>query len=540
MTLPTYPADDFNQGSQLLAQLGSFWFNIFEDWHKLQVHYRSSGYEASQTYLNFLETVASLSRFSVPVFHKEDWYLLVAKQSESDSIPSVYQAGDLVYGNQPGTVPGREAGFVQTYGGTDNPNLRQIRLPDNLVDCPFVLQNLVVHPSKTWVAGADYDIDKNRNLIRFREDPFEDPLVAKADVVDSDGNVVDTEIGIWVYKGDFDLNYVWTHFGYVLGIRLDSSEFYKDLVNAVWSARVVGGLTEATLTQFLAAMSGAPTCLSPEETVEVVRTEEESQLIVTDLSTYRAPLGATVTVAVGDTVFLGDPLTDAFEIVELSTNEPDYSLIPAMAMSDDFLSGGYFAELSFRNHSVALEYLGLDENNKAVVRFEVGGFPADVELFWENVHARGVADGQTLANLLDLRENPQTEPGPSNLPATINPLQFVMENLLRNNLFVIRARVASFAEDAPGIGVFKHLRDIIPPHTTYIVFVEQTVPVETIDLSAPGGEDEAGAEDDDVEVFDAANPVFEELFEAGDAPPSSVASYGDVSVTARYVSMECK
>jgi hypothetical protein len=539
MTLPTYPTNDFNQGSQLLAQLGSFWFNIFEDWHKLQVHMRSSGYEAAQTYLNYLETIATLSRFEVPVFHTEDWYLLTARQSDSDSIPSIYQAGDLVYGGQTGLVAGRPAGFVQTYGGTDNPNLRQVRMPDNLVDCPFVLQNLVVHPSKTWVVGVDYDIDKNRNLIRFRDDPFADPLVAKRDVVDSNGDVVDTEIGIWVYKGNFDLNYIWIHFGYVLGIKLGSSEFYKDLVNAVWDARIIGGLTQATLTRFLAAMSGAPTVLSPQETVEVVRTEETSQLIVTDVHVYRAPLGAWVNVMAGDVVYLGDVLTDAFEVVELSTNAPDYSLIPAMAMSNNFLSGGYFAELSFRNHDVALEYLGLDENNKAVVRFEVGGFPADVELFWEGVHARGVADGQTLANLLDVREDPQTEPIPSNLPATINPLQFVMENLLRNNLFVIRARAASFNEDAPGINVFKYLRSIIPPHTTYIVFVEQTVSMETVDLSAPGGEDEPGAEDDEVGVFDAANPVLDELFEAGDAPPSPAASYGDVSVTARQVSMEC-
>lgn len=539
MVLPTYPTNDFNQGSQLLAQLGSFWFNVFADWHKLQVHYRSSGYEASQTYLNYLEMVATLSRFEIPVFHQEDWYLLTARQSESDSIPSIYQAGDLVYGGQTGLVAGRPMGFVQTYGGVDNPNLRQIRMPDNLVDCSYVLQNLVVHPSKTWVAGTDYDIDKSRNLIRFREDPFTDSLVSKRDVVDANGNVVDVEIGIWVYKGNFDLNYVWTHFGYVLGIKLTSSEFYKDLVNVVWDARIVGGLTQATLTRFLAAMSGVPIVLSPQETVEVVRIEETSKLIITDVNVYRVPLGSTVTVSVGDVVYLGDSLTDAFEVAELSTNAPDYSLVPAMAMSNNFLSGGYFAELSFRNHDVVLEYLGLDEGNRAVVRFEVGGFPADVELFWEGVHARGVADGQTLANLLDLRENPQTEPIPSNLPATINPLHFVMENLLRNNLFVIRVRVGSFNDGAPGLNVFKYLRGIIPPHTTYIVFVEQYVSVETVDLSAPGGEDEPGAEDDEVGVFDAANTVFDELFEVGSAPSSLVARYGDVSVTARQVSMEC-
>lgn len=534
--LPTYPERDLNRGTQLLSQLGSFWFNLFEDREMLRVHMRSNAHEDMQTHLNFLEAVATVSRLTVPVFHRENWYLLKVLESESLAIPSVYKADDLVYGSQSGTVSDRAEGFVQTYAGTDKPGIVQARLPDNLARMDFTIQNMVVLPTKVWVKGIDYDVDNDRQLIRFRDDPFSDPAVPVRDIFDDSGTRIDREFSVWVYAGDFDLDYVWIHFGYALGLRLDSSQGYKDLLNAFWDMHVLGP-SRKDLQLYLAALSGAPTVINPTETVEVIRTEELDQLIVTDANVYRVPLTANVLVSVGQEVYNGDVLSDAFQIRELSGNNPDFSLLPALSLSDNYVNGGFLSELTWRDEDAAVEYAPPGEDGRAFVSLALHGFPGDVEAFWDSVHENGKADGTTLAEYLDTRTNKVGQPGPTNMPATVNSLAFLL-SLMRNNLFVIRIRQASFDSDAPGVNMFRNLRDLIPPHTTYIVFIELTPPDEVVDLEQVGGEEEPGFEEE-VGVFSGAGPVEDDVYEEGSSPPGA-ASYGDVFVTAKLVSLTCQ
>ncbi len=538
MALPTYPPEDLNRGAQLLDQLGSFWATIFDDRDVLQAHLRSSANEQAQSHLDFLEAVASVSRFTVPVFHREIWTLMTIRRSEVESVPSVYGPDDLVYGPQSGTVLGRPEGFIQTYGGQDRLDVIQARLPGALARADFTLQNYVVNPSRVLAYGVDYDVNFDRRLIRFLRDPFQDPLVPRRDIYDDAGNPVDTEIALWVYQGDEDLDLVYTQFGYALGLRLESSQGYQDLLNAFWNQHV-NGPNVADMQTYLAALAGAPLVRNPSEVVEVIRSEADSRLIVTDQTVYRVPLTANVVVAVGDTVRAGDILTDAVQIQELSRHEPDYSNLSAITLSPNFLSGGYFGELTFHNRRVDIEYLGPDANNRTVIRFEVTGFPADVDKFWEDVQNRGTAPGQkTLAELLDTREEPVGQPGPLNLPSQINPLEFVLDNLMRNNLFVIRVRQASFGEDALGTGLFRYLREVIPPHTTYVVFIELTALEDTVDLGQEGGEDAPGVQEA-AGVFHGANPIQEDLYEESEAP-FGAAGYQDAAVSVRLVSATCQ
>lgn len=534
--LPDYPASDFDQGRLLLQQLGSFWTNVFQDSDILQAHFRSSGHEHGQFYLNFLETVACLSRYTVPVFHTQNWYLMTARISEARKLAALYRDDDLVYGAQTGTVEGRPAGGVQLYGAPDT-KLSLVPMPVELTDAKFTLQNLVVYPSKAWVNGVDYHVDQDRHALAFRTDPFTDPLVSKRDVLDDAGNIVDTEIAIWVYKGEFDLNYVYIHFGYVLGLKMKSSEGYKQLLNACWNM-YVDGFSVKHLSSFLSAISGTPTAIGPSETVQFIRTETDRQLVITDSQVYSLPLLATVTVAVGDVLTAGQTICDAVTVEEFSRSDPNYSILPAIALSKSFLSGGYFGELTFKNHDVALEYLGPDEDGKAVVRFETGGFPADVETFWDFVHNAGKAEGKTLANLLDTRTAPTNEPTALNLPSIVNPMQFMLDNLMRNNLFAIKVRQSAFNPGATGVSSFRFLRQVIPPHTTYVVFVELTPALDSIDLSTAGDEDAAGAEDSAAGFY--GNRATTDVAYETDEAPANTAHYGDVHVSARQVSLTCQ
>lgn len=491
MSVPSYPYYDLEGGRLLLAQIGSFWTRIFADSKQLQEHLRSSGNEQNQTWQNYLETVATISRLTVPVFHTQDWYLITISENDVNNFASIYQSGDLVYGTQPGTRENRPEGTVHRYGERDRPDVVQIPLPEPLKEINYTLQNTVTLPSRVWVYGVDYTVDESRSVLRFADDPFNDPTVAIRDVQNESGEIIDREIAFWVYKGSLDLDYIWEYFGYVLQMQLDSSEEYKQLLNALWDMYVLGP-SKKGFEQFLSAAAASPTIIDAEETVEVVRDEGDTILIVTSSRSYRVPSHATVTVTVGDVLHAGDPLTDAVQIAELCGNNPDYSLMGSLALTPSMISGDYISELVFRNENVRLQYMGPDADGRVMVEFEVSGFPPDVELFWETVHANGVAAGTTLAELLDQRTNKIGQPPPSALPEYVNPMQLVVSNIMRNNLFVIRMNAGSFGTNAPGTQMLAFLRRIMVPHTTYVIMFNIGTFEEEYELEAPAVEEGIG------------------------------------------------
>lgn len=523
MSVPSYPYFDLESGQLLLAQLGSFWTRIFQDTKILQEHLRSSGNEQGQTYLDYLEAVASVSRLDIPVFHTEDWYLITARESDANNLASAYQAGDLVYGAQTGAVQGRPEGFVQTYGGRDRPDVFQILLPPPMKDAQWTLQNTVVLPSKVWVYGADYTIDRDRNILRFAQDPFKDPTVPIRDILDESGAVIDREFGLWAYRGSLDLENIWIHFGHVLSMKLTSSQEYKDLLNALWDMHVLGPSLRG-FQLFLSAAASAPTIIDAQETVEVVRPEGDTTLVVTSTRAYRVPSAATLLVTVGDVLKVGDPITDAVQIAELSGANPDFSLLTALAVSPSFTTTEYLCELIFRNAQVALEYLGPDDDGRVLVRFEVSGFPADVDLFWEKANTAGKAAGATLAELLDQRINKVGQPPASALPAFVNPLEMVVGNIMRNNLFVIRMNAASFGTNALGSTMLSFLRTVIPPNTTYAVLYRLGSLEEEVDLVVDGAEEGIG-------LWLSPGIITEEVDET---------SYEDAAISVHHVTPWCQ
>lgn len=528
--------DNIKIGDQLLTNLGTFWSNVFQGSGTLQQYTRGLAQGQAQNYLNYLEAVATLSRFTVPVFHRENWVLLTVTQSQVAGVASIYQSNDLVYGPQPGTVADRPAGFVQTYNGRDKPGIVEIPLPAQLVDAPYNLQNYVLKPTKVWVNGIDYYIDKTRNILVFRNNPFIDPQVPQRIVFNQQGVQVDVEIALWVYVGTYDLDQLYTYFGYALGVKLPSTEFYRSILNAFWDMHLLG----PSLEQFefmLAALAGETLVINPTETVVALWTDGDNKLVMTDFVVYQFPTTATIIVTVGQVVNAGDSLTDAVEIFELNGEAPVPSAFSALALDKSFIDGNYVGPLTFVNANVALDYLGTDANGKTVVAFEVSGFPGDVTQFFGRVQANGEKPGQsTLAELLDTRANPVGQPGPSNLPATVNPLGLVLE-LMKNNLFFIEVNLASFDETAPGVMVLNLLREVMPPNVNYVVKLGLTVPTEVADLGEVGTTDSAGA-DDAATPFTNATPPAEVGYEIGSAVPGFLA-YGDVAY-ARLYSLTCQ
>ena len=165
----------------------------------------------------------------------------------------------------------------------------------------------------------------------------------------------------------------------------------------------------------------------------------------------------------------------------------------ALAIDSGFAAACFYGDLVFENREVPLRVITSHPTKYTYVYFDLNGHPADVKQFFDEVHARGIELAQnqnachppikkigTLAQILDKRKYAETEPQPEHLPATINPLRFLLENVLRNNVFVVRITVSALGQKHLGLYNIRHLRQLLPPQTAMIVVFELKTPPDKI------------------------------------------------------------
>lgn len=540
MAVYTYPASVWDRPQNLLAVLGSFWSQTYAGRDQIESIVRAKGQVENQTLQDLLETISAISRYTVPIFHKDNWYplrlLASARNATTVSVPKY--DGTLTYDSS------------HQYDQPRNPaDSHTWPLPAGLSTANMIF-NRFTAPSLTWSNGTEYEIADGG--ITFFTNPFEDNRVVKQPVY-VDGVVTDEEALLWVFRGDFDWNQIYRQFGYVLGMRLQSSSGYRDLMNAIFDA-LVGGMTKRQMEQAVAVMAGIPLVLEPQETVEQVTNDGKHRLVVTDQHVYRFSLVSTPVVAVGDTVFAGDSLIDALTIYEFNRGVTPADL-RALAMGRGFLPACYYGDLVFENKSVPLEVVEAadDPFGFTYVSFGLGGFPLDVQRFFDDIHERGITAAEqpwdactdesgvtypgdecndipaqilhrgTLAHRLDLRVDKVGEPTAASLPATINPLEFLIANVLRNNAVVIRVRVSDFGDNALGLHTARFLAKVAPPHTVVILVVEVTPGAEDIDPLERVAEQ--------LDTFQGMTPLTEDIQQS---------SVDDSVIGARRISFTCR
>jgi len=459
-----YPRGELDGQKALLNKLGSFWNYQFADSDLLEVLYRAEADDYEQQYQDYLDALGSLSRQQVPLYKKEWWKPLTFKKSDLGTV----DASSIQYG-QSGLVYG---------GGSDYGDMAvtaQFLYPlDTSIASIAVLMNRRSGTTATLIQGIDYKVYSGS--IAFLVDPFTDERFAVRPVYDLEGSLVDYEVGLWAFAVDLDQKYIWNHAGYVVGINYATTQAYKDFVNAVWDMHSWGPTTLG-LRKAIAGVMGIPIALADSEVVE--RIFEDSHLfIITDQNVYQFELGANATVAEGDILKVGDTLTDVIEFTELFGNSPDITKYEGIVLGSSLLKDSYLGSLYFLNDDVPLEYVEADSVGYVDVRFSVSGFPLDVTAFWETVHARGVAQGATLAHLLDTRTGGNGEPLPQNLPSTINPMEVITE-VIGANFMLVRVRTSLTAPGAPGVHALGAVRNILPPGMGVILYVAIEAPQET-------------------------------------------------------------
>jgi hypothetical protein len=459
---------------------------------------RAKGQIENQTVQDLLETIAALSRYTVPIFHRDNWYpLRLLKSARNATVVSVPKYdGTLTYDSK------------HRYDQPADPiGAHTWPIPTGLAEANLIL-NRFTEPSLTWANGTEFELSDE--AITFYTNPFDDVRVSKQPVY-TDGEVTDEEALLWIFRGGFDWDQIYRQFAYVLGIRLQSSSGYRDLINAVFDA-LVSGSTRRQMEMAMAAITGIPLVLETQETVEQVANDGKHRLVITDQHVYRFALSSTPIVEVGDIVYAGDSLTDSLDVHEFNRGVVPSDL-QALAMGPGFLETCYYGDLVFENKDVPLEVTEAadDPYGYTYVKFGLGGFPLDVQRFFDDVHERGIAAAEaaidpcddvdvitipgdecngvpeqtirlgTLAHRLDRRVEKIGEPTAAALPSTINPLQFLVENVLRNNVTIIRIRISDLGRDALGLHAARFFYRVVPPHTAVILVVEITVGPDDVD-----------------------------------------------------------
>jgi hypothetical protein len=490
----TFIDSDLHNFRKLLSLIGSFWSDLFLGVDQVVGHCNGVGEAGYQASIDLAETINSVGRHTMPVYHTEQWYAYTILASQKGITPVLYGgAGSGLFGGK--LLYGAASGGAPVYSW----------------NCPVInvdlIFNRIYKPSATLTRGVDFMIDDGRLV--FAADPFVDPRFITTPVLDGvTGQVIDEQITLWLFRPSIDQEVIWTQFGYIMGIRLPSSQGYKDLVNALLDA-ITGCTATEQLDQMLAAVTGCPLARG-NETVQDITTFANAMLVITDQWAYQYPTTCAPVVQIGDNVEAGDSLVDTVQTWYLNHGTtPDW--LDALSIGDGMLGPGYLSDLTFSNIDVPL-IVEPNVDGYTKVSWVLGGFPADVTEFWNEVHRRGVASGTTLAQLLDVRESPDGEPGAGSLPASINPLAFLANNYLRHNALLVKINTGGFGTGALGLAQLRHLRRIVPPHEMVLIVIEMPV-VE--DSATPDMVDEV------LLSYTAGNLLYEfgDPNSIGDGPP---------------------
>ena len=485
-----YPQSDLDSPKKLLSLLGGFWSSTYQGNNFVEETVAAKGAEAQQSYLDFLDLIRAISRYELPVFSKKNWYALKIKESEfvsSRQVSYQYQTkedtncGSKVYAKNKKGNPIEFSG-ENFYGEKELRSFYTVALPKKVVAIPQI-QNKVINPDALLSEGIDYKQDGERLL--FFSNIFEESKWDKREILNAAGEIVDRECVLWCYKGIWDLDTVYEQFGYALSLRLKSSEGYKEFVNAIFDSFVYGASIES---QFKAIVSvfGLPSVQNEEEVVEKIIHGGGLQQVVTDANVYQLPETSSLLVSVGDKLKKGDVLTDSLQIYELNRGlRADHSL-ESVTVDTGLLAFGFFKGITFENKDTALK-VETDTAGRTKVSWELGGFTYDVDKFWEDVHKQGIKEGKTLAQILDTRNAPDTEPTASDLPATINPLKFLVDNFLRNNAYIVKLKIRDCDKRLKFFPV-SQFRKAQPPNTLLIMILDLEYCDNPISLENEGSE----------------------------------------------------
>ena len=224
---------DFENFHVLHKALGDYWYSYFSGSEQVGTYVNAVVELQKQVEQTMKELERSLSRKEIDIFRTYRNYPLKFKLSEFNKWSEVYPKYDGKY----------YYNSSLTYS-TPIYKENRVKIPSKVVSIGKIT-NKIDEPDLETI---DFSLEEGYLTLPFN--PFEENFVVNEL---SDG---DKEVVLWLRDVKLDFDDLYIQFGYALGIKLPSSERYKEIINAYTDCLVNGGSKENVL-KFIKAVAGA-------------------------------------------------------------------------------------------------------------------------------------------------------------------------------------------------------------------------------------------------------------------------------------------
>lgn len=295
-----------------------------------------------------------------------------------------------------------------------------------------------------WFDDSTVALNVTRQQLEFTDDPF---TIVTPKIAAATGKEY---IVLWIRNAQLDYNVPKDTWGWVIRYDGLNTPEYSRSMDPLWQL-VIQGPQIGTWETGLNIGVGLPVA-ERTGTVRGIVNDGFNDIVLTDADGYPFPQALTPAVIPGDTVIRGTPLTTAIHVWEYDAIlAAPITDIPGLALMIP-LSTGVAAELVFANILGAWTF---DAFRPSPWRFTISGTPADVEQFWVDVDTYATANSINLQALFGL-------------PAPVNPMMLVIEQLLKNNVVIASLQLADI--QVPNPAAFPdRARFLLPPGALIIL-----------------------------------------------------------------------
>lgn len=478
---PALSTDNLKAGQDLYNWLGDFWRRVYKDPQFAKGLMDGFGLQAAQYYLDFLERINLLNRNHIPALHRERWRMVTLLRSQVGTGEAVR----LKVGKDPMPVVGPQSGtayergkvfVVGGYGIYENAVSYPMPGIESVITC--VTSN-VINPGTVLVSGNDFVVEDGTIIFTNGVDPFNDPNFAK---VTLHGDTEDTAISIWCCDALYDKDYVYRFLSYVVGLRMESSEYAIGAVNALWDF-YNNGASRLSLCKALGAILDEPVFTEDTTITRIIEsTAEQSYIVETTSGVYTTPITSTLNpkIVPGAVLNAGEFLTDhvrmygSVDPMRLAVTSP-YGMrfvtdVSALQIDKTLLAAALERGIGIDWNSVPIVSEGTTELGISKLKFELYGSESDKTKFWEYFWNYCAEKGITSEACFSDYLNGIMSDVEGTVRGYVKPMEFFLRYFLKYNaLFVVVDRSRLSETGRRSSALLSLIQRGLPAHTMLIM-----------------------------------------------------------------------
>lgn len=259
---------------------------------------------------------------------------------------------------------------------------------------------------------------------------------------------------IWLYMAGFDNRTIAKRYGQIFDTFSESTVAYQRAVNTVMDTYVHGS-SELRLRKLLAAVVDEVVA-DADEVVELILTDRESPVVITNRRSVEGRPGKVPSVAVGDELELGDFFFETVRFTDFRYGKPDWmnelvvpGRIPGIA-DDTTIPSGVWPLIATR----VGDYTRIESS-------------FGTKEFWDWLNGDSGQFAAYLSQYLQLPVASHCNADPRMFPASFDVLQAIANSPLRYSLSVSQIVSQFLTPDA--VSLLRLIREVVPPWVTHIV-----------------------------------------------------------------------